>query len=379
MADHSGDSVVDELDQRACVLYQRAAGKAESRQQQFPRRPGQFGGFRRRASRDATRYHVSVAGGADAEQLDAVSRARCPADSLVDAESATFSVAGQITSFDNNGTASPLVEGAYDAHYFSVDCDAFEELVFPAQLDISPGTPGPNVATFKTVPFNIDTTKPSVTSITLNPPGGYYAQNSAPTATVTCTDPSSPSVPNFFSGVAMCGSQTFAGNQQTVTTTPIPLNTAAIGTQTFSATAIDVAGNTSAASSVTYQVVGSADLATAMLANLLVKTGTNLTYYIAVVNGGPNTADVVTITDTLPSGNDVREFRVRHRILQLHWRQADMFDHAPEEFMWQRCRYLQPRQPGGMDENESHGSPGSDHRQGQRQGKYHNHQHGYGE
>ena len=30
----------------------------------------------------------------------------------------------------------------------------------------------------------------------------------------------------------MCGSQTFAGNQQTVTTTPIPLNTSAIGTQT---------------------------------------------------------------------------------------------------------------------------------------------------
>ncbi|HEX3820841.1 MAG TPA: hypothetical protein VHW45_10930 [Candidatus Sulfotelmatobacter sp.] len=214
----------------------------------------------------------------------------------------TFSVAGQITTFDNNGTASPLVEGAYDAHYFSVDCDAFEELVFPGQLDVSPGTPGPNVASFKTVPFNIDTTKPSVTSITLNPPGGYYAQNSAPTATVTCNDPSSPTVANFFSGISTCGSQAFAGNQQTVTTTPILLSTSAIGTQTFTATAVDVAGNTSPASSVTYQVVGSADLATAMLANLLVKTGTNLTYYIAVVNGGANTADVVTLTDTLPSG-----------------------------------------------------------------------------
>jgi uncharacterized repeat protein (TIGR01451 family) len=213
-----------------------------------------------------------------------------------------FSVAGQITTFNNNGTASSLAEGAYDAHYFSVDCDAFEELVFPAQLDISPGTPGPNVATFKTVPFNIDTTKPTVNSITLSPSGGYYAQNSTPTATVSCTDPSSPTVPNFFSGIAQCGPQTFSGNQQTVTTTPVPLNTATLGTQTFTATAVDVAGNSSSASSVTYQVVGSADLATAMLAGLVVKTGTNLTYYIAVVNGGPNTANAVTLTDTLPAG-----------------------------------------------------------------------------
>src|SRR5262249_1555805 len=129
------------------------------------------------------------------------------------------------------------------------------------------------------------------------------AQNSTGvTATVSCTDPSSLSVPNFFSGIATCGPQTFSGNQQTVTTTPIPLSTATIGTQTFTASAVDVAVNASPASSVTYQVVGSADPATAMIANLVVKTGTNLTYYIAVVNAGPNTANVVTLTDTLPSG-----------------------------------------------------------------------------
>ncbi len=213
-----------------------------------------------------------------------------------------FGVNGVITTYDNNGTASPLAEGTYDAHYFSVDCDAFEELVYPASLDVSPGTPGPNVATFKTVPFNIDTTKPRVTSITLNSPGGYYAQNSTATATVACTDPSSLSVANFFSGIATCASQAFSGNQQTVTTTPIPLNTSTIGTQTFTASASDVAGNSSPTSSVTYQVVGSADLATAMIGNLLVKSGTNMTYYIAVVNNGPNTADLVTLADTLPSG-----------------------------------------------------------------------------
>ena len=155
-----------------------------------------------------------------------------------------FSVNGQVSTFDNGGTSSPLAEGAYDLHYFSVDCDSFEELVYPPTLDIHTGTPGPNVASFKTAPFNIDTTKPTVNSITLNPPGGYYAQNSAGvTATVSCSDPSSPTVANFFSGIAVCGSQTFSGNLPTVTTTPIPLSTSTLGTQTFTANAVDAAGN----------------------------------------------------------------------------------------------------------------------------------------
>lgn len=213
-----------------------------------------------------------------------------------------FSVQGMITTFDNNGTASPLVEGAYDAHYFSVDCDSFEELVYPVQLDVHPGTPGPNVATFKTVPFNIDTTNPAVTSITLNPAGGYYAQNSVLTATVSCGDPSSPTVTNFFSGIAQCGPQSFAGNQQNVTTTPVPLSTSTIGPQTFTASAVDAAGNKSSIASVRYQVVGSADIAAGMIGNLFVRTGMNMTYYISVVNLGPNTADAVTLTDILPAG-----------------------------------------------------------------------------
>ena len=39
-----------------------------------------------------------------------------------------------------------------------------------------------------------------------------------------------------------------------------------------------------------------------MVGNILVKTGTNLTYYIFVVNAGPNTADLVQLTDAIPSG-----------------------------------------------------------------------------
>lgn len=216
-----------------------------------------------------------------------------------------FSVTGAISNYDNNGTPSTLVEGAYDAHYFSVDCDAFEELVFPGTLNVQPGTPGANVATFKIVPFNIDLTKPAVTSITLNPSGGYYAQKSALTATVSCTDPSSPTVANFYSGIASCGAQsspqTFSG-QQTVTTTPITLNTSTVGTQTFTAVATDVAGNASPTSSVTYQVVGAAGLDIAMVGDLVVPTATNMTYYIAVANTGPNVADEVTLSNPIPVG-----------------------------------------------------------------------------
>jgi uncharacterized repeat protein (TIGR01451 family) len=218
----------------------------------------------------------------------------------------TFSVNGLITTFDNGTTTpTPITEGAYDAHYYSVDCDDFEELVYPGSLNVTPGPATGNQATFKTVPFNIDLTPPIVTSITLNQSGGYYPQNSSLTASVTCTDPSSPTVQNFFSGIAKCGSQTspqlFSGNQHTVTTTPIPLSTLTLGPQTFTASAVDQAGNPSPPASVSYQVVGAADVAIEMVALPVVKTGTNLTYLIGVVNKGPNTADLVTVDDALPA------------------------------------------------------------------------------
>jgi uncharacterized repeat protein (TIGR01451 family) len=216
-----------------------------------------------------------------------------------------FSVSGVITQYDNNGTASPLVEGAYDAHYFSVDCDQFEELVYPATVNVTPGTPGSNVATFKTVPFNLDLTNPSAPSITLIQPGGYYAQNSVLTASVSCTDPSSPTVANFFSGIAQCGAQgapqVFTGNLQAVTTTPITLNTSIVGTQTFTAIAQDAAGNSSTAS-ISYQVVGAANLGITLFGDLLVETGKTMTYYIAVANAGPSTAESVSVADKLPAG-----------------------------------------------------------------------------
>jgi uncharacterized repeat protein (TIGR01451 family) len=200
-----------------------------------------------------------------------------------------------------SGSVTVPSEGEFEVHFFSTGCDDQEELQFTVQTD-----PSKNWAAFKTAPFNVDTTKPQVSSVTLNPPGGFYAQNSSATATVTCTDPSSTNSvpPNYFSGIAQCGQQgspQIFANPQTVTTTPISLNTATLGTQTFTAFAQDAAGNFST-SPVSYTVVGSADLAVGMIGNLLVKTGKNMTYYIGVANNGPNTADVVTITDTIPAG-----------------------------------------------------------------------------
>ena len=202
-------------------------------------------------------------------------------------------------SFTAGGNVTVPGEGYYEVHYFSTACDNQEELKFPA--NIAAASPN-NVATFKTAPFSVDLTSPTLPSITLNPPGGYIAQYASLNATVACFDPSSS---GLFSGIAYCGSQltpqAFNGNQQSVTTTPITLSTATLGTNTFAAIAKDAAGNSST-SSVSYQVVGPDNVGIGMLSKLLVQTGTNLTYYIFVVNGGPNAAAVTTITDTLPTG-----------------------------------------------------------------------------
>ena len=202
-------------------------------------------------------------------------------------------------SFSASGNVSVSGEGRYEVHYFSTACDNQEELLFPTSITTAPTT---NVATFKTAPFNVDLTKPTA-AIALS--SGTYAQNSspAPTATVTCTDPSG-SVPGLFSGIAGCGSQSlpqsFTGNLQTVTATPT-LSTSTLGTNTFTAIAIDAAGNSSTTSA-TYQVVGPDNLAIGMLGGFTVKTGANLTYDIFVVNSGPNAGNGVVVTDTLPPG-----------------------------------------------------------------------------
>jgi uncharacterized repeat protein (TIGR01451 family) len=211
-----------------------------------------------------------------------------------------------------------LTEGAYTLLYAALDCDEFLSLKYPGQLNLTTNGTSGDLAGWNTAPFNVDLTPPQVTSITLTQLGGYVAQNSALKATVACMDPTSSGVD---SGIFACGSvtassspsspqlfgSTLGGPQgpQAVTTNPIALSTATLGTNTFTATAQDVAGNFSIAgspaASVSYTVVGNADLAIGMLGGLLAKTGQTVTYDIGVANAGPATAEEVTVVDTVPS------------------------------------------------------------------------------
>ena len=216
-----------------------------------------------------------------------------------------FTATGTISSYDNIGTAAgSLVEGPYYLLYAPQDCDEFLGLQYPASINLGGNGLGPNLALWNSVPFNVDLTKPTVSPITLNPPGGYYAVGTAVQASLTCTDPVSNGVA---SGIQSCG-----GTSTTLTngtgpgsfTVTAPVNTSAIRSYMFNfpAGATDVAGNSSGSPTpVPYQVVGKADLGIGMLASPVVKNGQNLTYFILVTNAGPSTAYEVVVNDTLPA------------------------------------------------------------------------------
>ncbi len=177
----------------------------------------------------------------------------------------TFSVNGTITQYDNNGTASPLTEGPYDAHYFSVDCDSLEELVFPPTVNVAPGgTASSNLISFKTVQFNIDLTAPTV-SYTLNP-GSSVGYGSLLTAAITCTDPISNGVA---SGISSCAGQpTTPQSYPPLTTAPtvtvnVALPTNVLGSQSYAVpAAIDQAGNQGGATIIPYTVTAAAQTIT---------------------------------------------------------------------------------------------------------------------
>jgi hypothetical protein len=226
----------------------------------------------------------------------------------------TFSVNGTITSYDNNGTASPLTEGAYDAHYFSVDCDAFEELVFPATLSVVPGTPGTNVASFKIQPFNIDLTPPIISNVVLNP-GSSVPYGSTLTAAITCVDSVSNGVA---SGVSNCGGQaTVPQSYPPLTTTPtvtvnVPLPTNVLGQQNYAVPGpVDQAGNLGSGTNIQYTVTVAA--ATITLSNLTqVYTGTPLSPAVTTspanlpyqLTGAPDTSPgVYPVTATITGGD----------------------------------------------------------------------------
>ena len=206
----------------------------------------------------------------------------------------TFPVAGDVA-LANSGTCPATMpgpflssamfnkpDGQYTLHYFATDCASTEELNFTVGTN-----PKVNWASFKTVTIKIDTTKPTITGPTLTPAtsGNIYKVGDVVTVNYSCADTGS--------GVATCAGPLPTGSH-------IDTSASQVGVHTFTVNAVDLAGNT-ASQSVTYQIVGVADLALLNLASRTVDAGTTLTYNIIVLNLGPSVADNVVVTDTLPA------------------------------------------------------------------------------
>ncbi len=225
--------------------------------------------------------------------------------------SAAFAVNGVITDYYTGNPMSPtapLTDGAYSAHYFSVDCDNFEELVYQASINVTPGQPTANVIRFKTAPFNVDTTAPTVTySLSA---AGPYPLNSALSATFTCTDTVNGGVA---SGIATCAGQANPSVQSyppatsapTFTTTPVPLSTAAAGPQMFNTVSTDQAGNQTA-TSISYSVLAAP--LTIMASSAIINYGQPVPAITASYSGllsGDNLTASPSCSVTIPMGNPV--------------------------------------------------------------------------
>ncbi len=156
-------------------------------------------------------------------------------------------------------------------------------------------------------PYNtpIDNTAPTITA-KYSVSGTTFTLGQTVTATFTCMDTGS--------GLTTCGTQTVATCQAAPTVNASNFTSPKVTIDTTSATAlgthmlyaVDCAGNPS--SPVAYTVVlGSAELLIANVPNPLasVKSGSNLTYNIFVLNLSANTASNVVVTDTLPAGAQI--------------------------------------------------------------------------
>ena len=149
--------------------------------------------------------------------------------------------------------------------------------------------------------LNVDSTSPKITGPTLSPtPATYngvpnaYLLNQSATGTFACSDPLTNGVA---SGIATCAGP--AGGK---------VNTAAIGNNSFTVNAADVAGNT-ATSSVAYTVVDQpVDVDSAYLAPSTVKPGSQVAYIVGVVNEAKKNfayGVTLTISASLPTGASI--------------------------------------------------------------------------
>lgn len=148
-------------------------------------------------------------------------------------------------------TLNFTADGSYLLHYYAQDCAGTQDLLFQ-----DPG--GSWTTNFYTVQINVDTTAPSVSSLAPGaglPGSGTYTQNAIVNASYSCSDAGSGVV--ACTGVTAptsttCRSTYSTGTPNTGTLTCL-LPTKTVGSNTFTVTAIDAAGNHST-SSVTYKV-----------------------------------------------------------------------------------------------------------------------------
>ncbi|MGA7706465.1 MAG: Ig-like domain-containing protein [Acidobacteriaceae bacterium] len=125
-------------------------------------------------------------------------------------------------------------DGNYLLYYFAQDCAGTQELDF-----VKDGT-GSWSTSYYTVPINVDTVAPTVSSgPTLSPSSGSYTVGQPVTATYSCTDDRS--------GIVTCGASTFTSDSAPLSTGPLtsPVDTSTPGNKTFTVMAVDAAGNKS--------------------------------------------------------------------------------------------------------------------------------------
>jgi uncharacterized repeat protein (TIGR01451 family) len=195
-------------------------------------------------------------------------------------------------------SVSVSTDGQYLLHYYAQDCAGTQELKF------SQDGSGNWSTTFYTYPINVDTVAPVVaTGPTLSPApstnygvANSYLVGQTVTANYSCTDDRS--------GVVKCGTSTFAPGTLSTGNLSSPVSTSTAGSQTFTVTAQDAAGNTATPVSVTYQVVQAppVNLSILKVAPATVKQNAQMTYVLTAGNLGKQTAEAVVVTDPLPVG-----------------------------------------------------------------------------
>ncbi|HEY1904177.1 MAG TPA: hypothetical protein VGG56_17235 [Terracidiphilus sp.] len=140
-------------------------------------------------------------------------------------------------------TLTFTADGQYLLHYYAQDCAGTRELKFLQSA-------GSWTTNFYTVPVNVDTVPPAITSLATGvglPGNGFYALGAAVKASYACSDAGS--------GVVSCGGTVYASGTPNTGTLTTVLPTTSAGKHTFTVTAIDAAGNQTTASA-TYWVVG---------------------------------------------------------------------------------------------------------------------------